>query len=417
MLSLMRLTLSILTILILTTVSSCSGSKVVKFPNEINTKNRSISFQNKKVLHFSELGIYLSNDFEGARLNEISKLNDSTLLLEVFPENTPINNSSYFAFKTWASNEKDVYFQFNYPKGYKHRYVPKYKTANRGWVQADSAIFSLRDTTATLKFRVLKDTTVIAAQEVATSKDVKDWYTDLAKKNTSKTRIKSIGKTHLGRDIPMMDIYKGSAINKDIIVLLTRQHPPEVTGYFAFQSFLETVLQSGELTDVFLEKYRVIAFPLMNPDGVDLGHWRHNAGGVDLNRDWGRYRQPEVLAVTNQIESIIKEQQVRVVLGLDFHSTWNDVFYTNIERENTHLPNFIKNWFSRLEAGIPNYVVNEKSATSTKPVSKGWFLKRYNAVGITYEIGDETPRDFITLKGKVSAYEMMKLLTKQQLNK
>ena len=35
-----------------------------------------------------------------------------------------------------------------------------------------------------------------------------------------------------------------------------------------------------------MEKFRVLAFPLMNPDGVDLGHWRHNAGGIDLNRDW-----------------------------------------------------------------------------------------------------------------------------------
>ncbi|PWL39200.1 hypothetical protein DKG77_09040 [Flagellimonas aquimarina] len=413
----MRLKRSITVFAIMAMVFSCSSSHKVKFPNEVDTKNKNIGFQNKKILHFSEFGIYISNDFEGARLNKISSLNDSTLLLEVLPENTPINNSAYFAFKTWASNEKEVYFQFNYPKGYKHRYVPKYKTADKSWVQADSTIFSLKDTTAILKFNVIKDTTLIAAQEVQTSQDVKDWYTGLTKKNESITQLKNIGKTHFGRDIPMLDIYSGSKANKDIIVLLTRQHPPEVTGYFAFQSFLETILQSGELRDNFLKNYRVIAFPLMNPDGVDLGHWRHNGKGVDLNRDWGRYRQPEVLAVTKQIESIVKEEHVKVLLGLDFHSTWKDVFYTNVQRENTNLPNFIENWFSGLEAGIPDYVVNEKSATSTKPVSKGWFLKRHNAVGITYEIGDETPRDFITLKGKVSAYEMMKLLTEQQLNK
>lgn len=417
MLSLMRFSRSILVICLIACIVSCTSSRIIKFPNKVDTKDKPIVLQHKHVEFVNDIGVYVSNDFPSARLNNVSVKNDSTLVLRIQPENEPVNNSAYFAFKTWASNERDVYFQFSYPKGYKHRYIPKYETADRGWVQVDSTVFSIKDTIATLKFRVLKDTTVIAAQEVATSQDVKDWYTELTKKNASRTRLKSIGKTHLGRDIPMMDIYKGSATNKDIVVLLTRQHPPEVTGYFAFQSFLETILQSGKLTDAFLEKYRVIAFPLMNPDGVDLGHWRHNAGGVDLNRDWGRYRQPEVLAVTNQIESIVKEQEVKVLLGLDFHSTWNDVFYTNIERENTHLPNFIKNWFSRLEAGIPNYVVNEKSATSTKPVSKGWFLKRYNAVGITYEIGDETPRDFITLKGKVSAYEMMKLLTKQQLNK
>ncbi|WP_163422920.1 M14 family metallopeptidase [Flagellimonas sp. CMM7] len=407
----MRFSHSILVICLITCTVSCTGSRIIKFPNKVDTKDKPIVLQHKQVEFVTDVGVYVSNDFPGARLNNISVKNDSTLILRIQPENEPINNSAYFAFKTWTSNERDIYFQFSYPKGYKHRYIPKYETANRGWVQVDSTVFFIKDTIATLKFRVLKDTTLIAAQEVRTSQDVKDWYTGLTKKNAPTTRLKSIGKTHLGRDIPMMDIYKGSATNKDIIVLLTRQHPPEVTGYFAFQSFLETILQSGKLTDAFLEKYRVIAFPLMNPDGVDLGHWRHNAGGVDLNRDWGRYRQPEVSAVTNRIENIVKEQEVKVLLGVDFHSTWHDVFYTNVEREHTNLPNFVSDWFTQLEANIPNYKVNEKSAISTKPVSKGWFLKRFNAVGITYEIGDETPRDFITLKGKISAHEMMKLLT------
>ena len=73
----------------------------------------------------------------------------------------------------------------------------------------------------------------------------------------------------------------GKPKNKKIIVLLTRQHPPETTGYYAFQSFLETILDDSELSDVFLKTYRIIAFPIVNPDGVDLGHWRHNYGGIE----------------------------------------------------------------------------------------------------------------------------------------
>ena len=63
-----------------------------------------------------------------------------------------------------------------------------------------------------------------------------------------------------------------------------------------------------------------------------------------------------------------------------------------------------------MEENIPNYKVNEASANSNRPTSKGWFLNGQNAVGITYEIGDDTPREFIELKGKVSAEEMMKIL-------
>ena len=85
------------------------------------------------------------------------------------------------------------------------------------------------------------------------------------------------------------------------------------------------------------KKYRVLAFPLINPDGVDLGHWRHNASGVDTNRDWGRYRQPEIKSIVKFIHKIKKRDNNKIVMGLDFHSTYYDVFYTNVERESTPL--------------------------------------------------------------------------------
>jgi len=37
-------------------------------------------------------------------------------------------------------------------------------------------------------------------------------------------------------------------------------------------------------------------------------------------------------------------------------------------------------------------------------------LTQFDAEGITYEIGDDTPRDLIQEKGEVSAIEMMQLL-------
>jgi len=148
----------------------------------------------------------------------------------------------------------------------------------------------------------------------------------------------------------------------------------------------------------------------MNPDGVDLGHWRHNAGGVDLNRDWSVYNQPEIKQTVRFINKTLKKNNSKLILGIDFHSTWYDVFYTNDETINTSLPQFNEDWFKALEVNIPNYKVNEKPGKSTKPVSKGWFLYAHNTTGITYEIGDKTTKENIKLISKVSAEQMMSIL-------
>ena len=107
----------------------------------------------------------------------------------------------------------------------------------------------------------------------------------------------------------VLDINKPSSVKKKLVILLTRQHPPEVTGYFAFQHFLNTLLENTTLSNDFLDTHRVLAFPLINPDGVDLGHWRHNAKGVDLNRDWSAYRQPEIRNVVRYINKVKKEEK------------------------------------------------------------------------------------------------------------
>jgi len=387
----------------------CGVVKKVKFSSPVDTETKSIANQVKKTFSLNNSTVYASNEFDGARLNGFEKLNDSTALVIIHPENAPINNSAYYAFKTWSTTAKPFYFKFQYPKGYKHRYIPKLKMDGK-WSILDSTKVFKQDTIITIKLNLTKNPITVAAQEINSSTDVKNWYGNLIKGKESFVSVKSAGKSRLNRNLPVLEISKGDTKNKDVIVLITRQHPPEVTGYFAFQSFLTKILESSKLSNQFLNKYHILAFPIMNPDGVDMGHWRHNSGGVDLNRDWGDYNQPEIKQVVSYINKALKKNKGKLILGLDFHSTWYDVFYTNKDRENTNFPNFEAKWFAGLEENIPDYKVNEASANSNRPTSKGWFLNGQNAVGITFEIGDDTPREFIELKGKVSAEEMMKIL-------
>ncbi len=390
-------------------IISCSGVRTVDFETPVDTSDKQITFQERQVYFQEDLGLFVDNTFDGARLNGVEKLNDSTLKAIIRPENEPINSSPYYAFKIASNTPKKMYVSLEYPQGHAHRYAPKVKKPTKDWEILDSTKIFIMDSLVTLELSLDEQPTLIAAQELQTSEQVKDWYHDLSS-GKGYVRPYIYGTSKMGRELPVLDIYRGGKTSKPIIVLLTRQHPPEVTGFFAFKAFLETVLDDSELSNTFLDTHRVLAFPILNPDGVDLGHWRHNAGGVDTNRDWSKYRQPEIHQTVEFIEEQLKKDGARLLLGLDFHSTHKDVFYTNTSQEGSTLPHFEKDWFSALEENIPHYKVNESSGNSTKPVSKGWFLKRHRAVGITYEIGDNTPRDRIRTIGRVSAQEMMKIL-------
>lgn len=392
---------------------NCTLPKKVSFKNPVDTSDRQISYQPKKTYHFEALGVSVSNEFDGARLSGATQSNDSTITLFFAPENTPINKSPYYAFKTWSESPKRVYFKFEYPEGFWHRYKPK-KKMNGQWSIVDSVNVIKTDEGRILRLMVNRQPQLIAAQEVNSSADVRQWYLQNIVASNDFVRLGSVGQSELGRDIPVLDIYRGSPVGKPIIVLLTRQHPPEVTGFFAFQKFLETIVEKSELSTQFLNKYRVLAFPNLNPDGVDLGHWRHNVNGVDLNRDWSKYRQPEIKNVVSFIVKSSKKHKGKVILGLDFHSTYEDVFYTNKTRAGTTLPNFIDHWFTALEKDIVDYEVNEKDSNSNKPVSKGWFLYGQNVVGITYEIGDHTPKERIIEIGRASSRAMMEILLQKQ---
>lgn len=390
-------------------IFSCLSTPKVVFEDYVDTKTKPISFQKKRVFSFDESEVYFSNDFEGARLNNVNQLNDSTFVLLILPENKPINPSPFYAFKIWSSSSKKVFLNFKYPAGYEHRYIPKIKS-NGNWKIVDSLNFKLDQNISSLIITINEIPKIISGQELHTSSIIYDWVNNLIKGKESYMRFKKIGKTRLNRPFKVLDIYKGLPKNKPVIVLLTRQHPPEVTGYFAFKAFLETILKENELSSSFLDNYRILAFPLMNPDGVDLGHWRHNAGGVDTNRDWSFYHQPEIKTTVDYISKVLNKNNSELQLGLDFHSTYYDVFYTNTERRLTALPEFLPKWFSSLEERIPEYKVNEKPSKSKQPTSKGWFIGAHKAVGVTYEIGDDTPRDRIKLIGKESAQAMMRIL-------
>ena len=386
-------------------------AKTYDFPKPVDTEDHEIIPQEVQIYGDSIDGVFASNNFAGARLNNFAKVNDTLYQATISPENEPINRSPYYAFKLWSYEPKEVTIELNYTFS-KHRYHPKLSQDGLDWTLMPNENLSYigDSTNAIIKISLGVDTTWISAQELMDSKQVGTWSNDFAQSDAN-AHLDTIGNSRQGRPLLFLDLYEGEKNDKETIVLLSRQHPPEVTGFMALQSFMREILDNPKSTE-FLSTYRVMIYPLLNPDGVDQGHWRHNLGGVDLNRDWAYYHQPETRQVANHIVTETKNYSNEVILGLDFHSTDRDVYYTLSKDEiTTSIPEFTHQWFSGIENTLGNgYKVNNSPSGLGAPVTKGWFYTQFGAEGITYEIGDETPRDFIQRKGKVSAKEMINVL-------
>ncbi len=400
---------SLLFLFTLLLIYSCRTyqAKPYDFPKPVDTTTKPIEMQEKKIYAVSEDVVYADNRFDGARLNNFEYVNKNVFRATISPENMPINPSPYYAFKIWSRNKKNIRLELNYTDG-RHRYQPKISHDGINWEILDSNYFELAidSVNAFLSLEISSDTLWVAAQEIQNSTHVKNWCLEKAKHTG--VHFSSIGKSKLGRDLFFLDLNEGEARKKDVIVIISRQHPPEVTGYLAMQAFVDEILADNLLSTNFRKKYRLLVFPLMNPDGVDLGHWRHNAGGIDPNRDWAYYHQPENRQVADFIVKTVKQNKSDVILGLDFHSTYYDIYYTN-KPAPERIAGFKDYWIH----GIRNTIhepAKESPSNVGGPVSKNWFFTQFGAEGITYEIGDSTPREFIEKKGKVSAVEMMELL-------
>jgi len=261
-----------------------------KYPDPVDTSDKEIKEQMKK-LYFTD-GVFADNLFDGARLNDFEQLDHKTFKAQILPENYPINESPWFAFRMKAKEKRTIELILDYTHS-AHRYIPKLSYDRKNWTPIDTNLITRIDS-QDISFPIQLDTipVYISGQELITSMDVYAWCDSIGTSHSLDNG--NYGKSVKGRDMCYLDIYENSNKEKPMVVILSRQHPPEISGFKAMQHFVEAILDSNVLAKAFRKKYRVLVLPLLNPDGVDMGHWRHNYTGIDLNRDWGIYLQPEI---------------------------------------------------------------------------------------------------------------------------
>jgi len=382
---------------------------------KVSTLTRPIQYQVKKIYEL-ENGIYLSNQFDGARLNGVAQTKENEVTVLITPENTPINSSPWYAFKIWSEKEKNIQLKITYNEGVAHRYYPKISKDGIIWNKVDTLAFCT-DTLSlakgespkhcTIDLSLGTDTTWIAAQELIVSKDINKWAKNLA--TNQFVNQSEIGKSKEGRPVQLLQI--GSSESKQLIMVLSRQHPPEVSGWLAMKAFVERLCKNDNLARQFRNEFKVFVVPCINPDGVDNGHWRHGAGGIDLNRDWESFNQPETQAIRRFMKNKVSEDG-QFLYAIDFHSTYQDIYYTiNPELKGNSpglVPKVIKAVGNELTDYNPN--IRPNAIDAPKISSSSSLFHEFGAEAITYEVGDTTSRSFIRLKGALTAEKLMEIL-------
>ena len=120
-------------------VTQWEGQEPVK---KVSTVTVPIQLQYKGIFDLGN-GLYLSNTFEGARMNGVARINDTLINVLITPENSPINMSPWYAFQLWSDLSQDIYVKISYPEDAAHRYHPKVSTDGKNWLALDSATFQV----------------------------------------------------------------------------------------------------------------------------------------------------------------------------------------------------------------------------------------------------------------------------------
>lgn len=324
-------------------------------------------------------------DFEGAPASTCAITGEREFDVLITPEHAPpINPSPWYAFRYESTGDALVTVNLRYLSG-AHRYAPKWSDGST--VRELPVDLSEDSKSATLRLPPGKGQ--VSAQELITtadhSADLRRWGAALG------AQPFTLGASHDGR--PIEAIRLGPTDAPRLVVLLGRQHPPEVTGAVAMRAFVDDlVARLADEPQAFAD-HQFLIVPLLNPDGVARGHWRANLGAVDLNRDWGDFSQPETRAVKAWLDAL--PASVRPVAMIDFHSTSRNLFYVQGDEEaSAAQQRFRTAWLTGKENALPGYpfTIEPRNANPGSGTAKNWFHATFAAPAYTYEVADTADR-------------------------
>lgn len=357
--------------------------------------------------------VRFSNDFSGGRLADCTKLGPGEFLAVVSPENRPINQSPWYAFKVWSAEPQTILVML----------TNTYSSARgRPWTSRDGVHWSPLDPQAyshvgtsrlaSARLNIGPQPVWLSAYELVGLKELGEWTDRKCRLPFVRTSV--IGHSLEGRPLRMFIF--GQTKKPNYIFMIGRQHPPEVTGSLGLMSFVDTLTGSSRLARRFRREFQTVVIPLLNPDGVERGHWRSNLGGMDLNRDWRNFLQPESRAASETVLRFARQPGARPFVFVDFHSTGTNVFYAQPDGQPLFPPGFTRDWLAALHRRLPEFpFARDDGHNPDQFTSKAWASETLGIAAITWEFGYGTDRKLIQRAARVGAEEFMRRLLAEVL--
>jgi hypothetical protein len=343
-------------------------------------------------------GLSVRADFAQARLGTCTVGPDGRIAARIAPETTPINPSPWYAFTVRGAGRGATLTLAYDTAG--HRYHPWVREGRDGpWRRLPDGAVSLRDGTAEIRLPSSRRPLLVAAQPFPDPAGILRPWERLAARGVLSAQ--TAGRSVEGRAVRVY--LSRPARPQGLIVLIARQHPPEIPGALAFDALAARLLDGSPEMRALRARHAILIAPLMNPDGVIRGNWRGNAAGADLNRDWGPFTQPETRAVAARVAALAGE--IGPALMLDLHSTRRNVLYAHPEEFGRgHVSEAFIAAFTASPEGRGWPVVRRHEDRGGSPGAfKAWTWEALRQPSITFEVADSATPEEAAAIGRAAA--------------
>lgn len=155
-----------------------------------------------------------------------------------------------------------------------------------------------------------------------------------ASTSTIHFRREVLGRSRQGRNLEVLTVASDAADEGDpakpVFFVSARVHPGEVPASHMFNGLLKFLLRGKDKrAEVARKSFVFKLVPMLNPDGVELGHYRCDSRGQNLNRfyaDPSETDQPEIFAVKSLLKRYADQGRLKFYFDLHAHANKKGVF-------------------------------------------------------------------------------------------